>query len=278
MRRVLVVIALTILLPAPAGAEDWTYCKKGFDAGKAGDNDLAIEYFTRCLNEGDLILDNKALTHRNRGVIYRRKGAYDRAIADFDRAVRLDPDYAEAYFSRGITFGRKSAHIQAMADYDRALYLDPGYVAAKKRRGRTHFYLGQFEQAVPDLRQAAAAKPGNVYRDLWLYLAQARAGQRGRADLRDNTRHFDHSNWPGPVVRMFLGEMDVQVFLEMGEADKTVEDMERRTEVYFYAGQYQLLAGNTDKATAYFREVVNIGVTYYNEYTGATAELNRYEQ
>ena len=138
--------------------------------------------------------------------------------------------------------------------------------------------LGQFDRSVLDLRRVVAAEPENAYWVIWLYLAQVRAGQGWHTDLRDNAQRLDLSDWPGPVVRMFLDELDVRAILEMAGANETREEKERRAEAYFYAGQYQLLAGHTDKAAAYFREVVKTGVTKFIEYAGAKAELRRIEQ
>ncbi len=138
-----------------------------------------------------------------------------------------------------------------------------------------HFNRGRFAQAVPDLHRAVAADPEDAYRVLWLYLAQARAGQGGRAELKDNARRLDLSDWPEPVVRMFLGELSAQAVADMGKANATRKDKERRAEAYFYVGQQQLMAGHKDKAAAFFRAVVKTGITNFTEYTGAKAELKR---
>ena len=37
----------------------------------------------------------------NRGFAYEEKGEHDQAIADYTEAIRLKPDYAEAYYNRG---------------------------------------------------------------------------------------------------------------------------------------------------------------------------------
>ena len=121
-------------------------------------------------------------------------------------------------------------------------------------------------------------EPENAYWAIWLYLAQARDGREGQAELRDNAVRLNLSDWPGAVVRMFLGEVDVQAVLDMAQSDETLEDKERRAEAYYYAGQFQLLAGYEDKAAASFRKVVKTGVTNFIEYNGAKAELGRLEQ
>ena len=346
MRRVLIALALLFLPLAPAGAGDHAYCHQASGAEAAGNYDLAIDYYTRCLKSVDLSIGNQAIFYNNRGEVYYRKGEYDRAIADYDQALRLDPDYAGVYNNRGLAYlntgeydraianydqalrldpefafayngrgsvyirkgkydraiadfdqalrldpdyalaynGRgnaytgKGEHDRAIADFDQALRLDPDYASVYNDRGRTHFYRGRFAHAVPDLRRAVAADPEDAYRVLWLYLAQARAGQGGRAELGDNARRLDLSDWPGSLVRMFLGELDAQAVAGMGEANRTRQDKERRAEAYFYVGQQRLMAGHTDNAAAFFRAVVKTGITNFIEYIDAKAELKRLGQ
>ena len=116
MRRVLIALALLVLPHAPAGAEELAYCHQATGAGKAGDHDLAIDYYTRCLSQGDLSRGNQAITYNSRGYAYSNKGDTDRAIADYDRALRLDPNYAYAYNNRGNAYSDKGAYDRAIAD------------------------------------------------------------------------------------------------------------------------------------------------------------------
>ena len=77
--------------------ENLEYCNKGLGAQQAKNHDLAIEYFTRCIDTGGLSQGDLAVAHNQRGLSYRNKGQYDRAIADYDSAIRLKPDFAKAY-------------------------------------------------------------------------------------------------------------------------------------------------------------------------------------
>ena len=48
-----------------------------------------------------------AKAHLSRGLAYLYKRDYDRAIADFDQAIKLKPNYGEAYYNLGVAYERK---------------------------------------------------------------------------------------------------------------------------------------------------------------------------
>jgi tetratricopeptide (TPR) repeat protein len=64
-----------------------------------------------------------------RGTAYWIKGQLDRAIADYTQAIRLDPEYAEAYHNRGLAYAARGDAPQAEAD--QAKYRE--LLAARKR-------------------------------------------------------------------------------------------------------------------------------------------------
>src|ERR1700680_3645239 len=91
-------IATTVLsgtLPANAQTQqqlDW--CN-----GKAGATpDLQISGCTALIESGKYNGKDLAYAFHNRGNAYQSKGQYDRAIQDYDQAIRLNPQYADAFY------------------------------------------------------------------------------------------------------------------------------------------------------------------------------------
>jgi tetratricopeptide (TPR) repeat protein len=57
----------------------------------------------------------EAEVHYERGVAYIEEGRYDRALAEFTIAIRLKPDYADAYFKRGIAYFIKGVALPCLS-------------------------------------------------------------------------------------------------------------------------------------------------------------------
>ena len=47
------------------------------------------------------------------------------AIAHYDRAIKLNPDYVDAYYNRGVAKSALGDHNGAETDFKRAIELDP---------------------------------------------------------------------------------------------------------------------------------------------------------
>jgi tetratricopeptide (TPR) repeat protein len=96
----------------------------------------------------------------NRGIAWRAASqrdrtnrddaALDQAIADYDAALRLKPDFAEAYVNRGIAWFDKGRYDQAIADATRAIALRPGLAEAFNNRALAYYKQGRYDRAQPD--------------------------------------------------------------------------------------------------------------------------------
>ncbi|WP_407900291.1 tetratricopeptide repeat protein, partial [Scytonema sp. NUACC26] len=76
---------------------------------------------TSNLNREDSVTELKA------GLVYYEQRNYDRAIARYNRAIRLNPNYVEAYYKRGNAYSNLKDYDRAIADYNQALKLYPNY-------------------------------------------------------------------------------------------------------------------------------------------------------
>lgn len=85
---------------------------------------------------------------------------YRGAIADYSEAIRLNPNYAEAYLSRGYTRYDLGDKQGAIADYSAAIKIDPRNFGAYSIRGDARSDLGDKKGAIADYNTAR-----NIVRD-----------------------------------------------------------------------------------------------------------------
>ena len=88
------------------------------------------------------------------GNILSEGGWVREAISAYDMALRLKPDYAEAYYNRGTAKTLIGEYETAIADFDEAIRLNPEFVEAHYNRSQTKVSLSQIEEAQYDLEIA----------------------------------------------------------------------------------------------------------------------------
>ncbi len=99
--------------------------EKGVEAYKNGDFELAIEYYSQCIE----LNENIAVVYNNRGICYNNQKKYDEAIKDYDKAIELDENEVGTYFNRGLCYHDQKKYDKAIKDYDKAIELDDKYIS-----------------------------------------------------------------------------------------------------------------------------------------------------
>ena len=88
------------------------------------------------------------------GNILSEGGWIREAVSAYDMALRLKPDFAEAYYNRGTAKTFIAEYETAIADFDEAICLKPEFLEAYYNRGLTKFTLNESEAAEYDLQTA----------------------------------------------------------------------------------------------------------------------------
>ena len=83
----------------------------------------------------------------------------DEIIRFNSEAIRLQPDYASAYYNRGLARYHKGDLEGALADYNQALRLRPDDPATLNNRGLALADKGDFDGALADYNQALRLRP-----------------------------------------------------------------------------------------------------------------------
>lgn len=106
---------------------DWfNYALELWDGEKYTDSEKAIEY----LNNAIKLKPNYADAYNCRGIAYKDLRQYQLAIKDFNEAIRLKPDYAVFYNNRGLSYVSLRQYQLAIKDYNEAIRLKPDYAVA----------------------------------------------------------------------------------------------------------------------------------------------------
>ncbi|MCT7964455.1 tetratricopeptide repeat protein [Laspinema sp. D1] len=88
------------------------------------------------------------------------RGDFTDALASFNEAIRLKPDYPEAYNNRGtVLCDNLGQYEDAIASYNEAIRLKPNYPLAYSNRGIAQRNLGQYEDAIASWNEAIRLKP-----------------------------------------------------------------------------------------------------------------------
>jgi lipoprotein NlpI len=167
------------------------------------------------------------------------------SLADLDAAIRLKPDFADAYLERGRVFRFLGQYDLAAAAYEKALSLDPVSPRMAFDFGLLDFLRGRFAAAADHFAHAAQPDGGNRYNALWLYLARARSGQLNPAE---SDRKAGSKVWPGPLIQLYYGKLLEDEVRKAAASKDTTLDRNQRCEADFYIGELRLVQG--DQAAA----------------------------
>ena len=94
-----------------------------------------------------------------RGYAHESAGVLDKAIADYTCAVRIKPDFAEAFLARASAHESRGERGKAIADYTKVIRLKPDSVEAYFFRGNAYsenwgVHKGAFESTKTRLMKA----------------------------------------------------------------------------------------------------------------------------
>jgi tetratricopeptide (TPR) repeat protein len=98
---------------------------------------------------------NYAEAYNDRGAARYDLGDKQGAIADYNTAIKINPNYAYAYNNRGTARSDLGDKQGAIADYTSAIKINPNHANAYYNRGNARYYLGDKQGAIVDLQKAA---------------------------------------------------------------------------------------------------------------------------
>jgi lipoprotein NlpI len=199
-------------------------------------------------------------------------GNIAQAMDDMNETIRLDPNYALAYFTRGRLSYMLGNNPAALEDFGKAIKLDAENPDAYFNRGVAYYVIGgRTPDAAADFKKAAEINPRDAYAALWRDLAERRLN--APSHLAEAARQLDMTVWPAPVIRQFLGELTAeQTFGAAFDTDPKTR-LAQTCEANFYSGELALLKKNKKEAQRLLKLAANECPSSFIESTAAVAEL-----
>jgi len=117
--------------------------------------DAAIDCYKKALK----IKPNYAEAYYNMGVALKDKGDLEEAIDSYKQALKIKPDYSEAYNNMGNVLKDKGNLEAAIDSYKQALKIKPDYSEAYNNMGVALNKKGDPEAAIDSYKQALKIKP-----------------------------------------------------------------------------------------------------------------------
>jgi len=89
------------------------------------------------------------------------KNDFTRAISDYTEAIRINPNFTEAYFWRGVSYFRLQSYNKAIEDFSQAIRINPNYADAYNERGKAYSWVKNYARAKADFATAYRLNPAD---------------------------------------------------------------------------------------------------------------------
>jgi tetratricopeptide (TPR) repeat protein len=141
-------------LAGPAPDRDWQQCTAETD-----DDDLLIKACAAVIRSGSRGDEDRAIAYKYLCLAYNDKGDHGHAIENCDAAIKLKPDFIDAYLFRGHAWFNTADYDRAIADYGQAIALGSHAATTFTERAAAFHRKGEEARAIEDLDQAVAIDP-----------------------------------------------------------------------------------------------------------------------
>ncbi len=87
------------------------------------------------------------------------EGNYLKAIERYEKALKLKPDYAEAWYNKGVTLGKLGQYNEALEAFNKAIEIKPDFAEGWCNKGVALGELGRYDEALKSFDKAIDIEP-----------------------------------------------------------------------------------------------------------------------
>lgn len=253
---------------------------RGLSANLYGEPQKAIASFTAALEDGGLVATYIPEAYLGRASAYLTEDKCSAADADLNEAAQLA--------SNDIIYDMlRAAANECLHKLDQAQKAFEAAVALRRSSAvyfsfaYAQWHAGDFSQAAGNFAQAEQLandhNPQKPYFEIWYALSAARGGTLDDTKLEDGVSALDSSDWPMPLLQLFLGKMTIKsVYGEAKDADEPTRTGQM-CEANFYIGEWQIVNHQNVAAKTSLLQAINECPHSYHEYAAAQVEMKRHK-
>ena len=192
------------------------------------------------------------------GVRNHDKDLFSKAVEHYDEAIRLKPQFAEAYFNRAVANAALEKLEEAIKDYDQAIELRPEFVKAYVNRGNMKTQLGKSEEAVEDFDEALKQSSEHVEAYTNRGYTKTLLGR-----MEEAIEDYNHAIELKPDNETYTNRGSAKA--KLGYTQEAIKDFDRAIELdpesakaYYNRGLMRLVMGNLEEAIRDFDKAVEL--------------------
>jgi superkiller protein 3 len=146
------------------------YVKMGYNAGKNGFNELAIDFYKQALN-----IDPRCVeAYNGMGAAHANLQEYKEAIECYRKAMEIAPNDAKVHSGMGFAYYGLKSYPEAIKRYKKAIALDPSYAPAHCNMGLLYYdYIRDYFEAIDYYQKAIDVDPN--FAEAYYYMGIAYA-------------------------------------------------------------------------------------------------------
>jgi tetratricopeptide (TPR) repeat protein len=88
------------------------------------------------------------------------EGNYKKATDAFEKAIKIKPDYHEAYYNKGTVYIKLKEYQKAIVAFKKAIKIKPDFYEAYTNMGGAYSKLKKYREAIKAYEKAIKIKPG----------------------------------------------------------------------------------------------------------------------
>jgi len=112
----------------------------------------------------------------NLGVFYAGRNDIDKSIEIYRKAIKLYPDYADAYANLGLSYLNKGMIQEAIEQLRHAVKIDPSHARALYNLGFAHMRQGEVDLAMEEFKKSLKSRPSDPVTHNALGIAYSKKG------------------------------------------------------------------------------------------------------